>query len=262
MGMSTYAAVIAYQGSDYCGWQRQSHAPSIQATLEQALSTIANHPITVFCAGRTDAGVHATAQVVHFQSDADRTCQTWLKGVNAKLPAAIKMRSIDRVNEAFHARFDAQYRRYNYIIDNHTISHPYWSDLSLWCPYPLDASAMNQALTSLIGEHDFSSFRAAQCQSKTPFRYIEKARCYRHGHFIIVDIQGNAFLHHMVRNIVGSLIEIGQGRQSVDWLGWLLTQKDRRQAGKTVEACGLHFVGVGYDQPIHAHAPVFDWFAS
>lgn len=237
---------IEYDGSRYFGWQRQQNVDSVQQKLEEALSIIANSPVDVFCAGRTDAGVHGTGQVVHFETDAKRPLQSWCFGTNAHLPPDIAVKWAVEVPEDFHARFSATARRYRYIIYNHKlrsailpfgVSHYYHS---------LDVEKMHEAGQFLLGENDFSSFRAAQCQSHTPWRNVHHLNVSRQGDYIIVDIQANAFVHHMVRNIVGSLIEVGQGKQSVEWIKWLLEQRDRTLAAPTAKAEGLYLVDVTY----------------
>lgn len=239
---------IEYDGSRYFGWQRQQNVDSVQQKLEEALSVIANTPCEVFCAGRTDAGVHGTGQVVHFETEVNRPLQSWCFGTNTHLPADIVVRWAVEVSEDFHARFSATARRYRYIIYNHKlrsailpkgVSHYYHS---------LEHEKMHQAGQFLLGENDFSSFRAAQCQSHTPWRNVHHLQVSRQQDYIIVDIQANAFVHHMVRNIVGSLIEVGQGRQPVEWIKWLLEQRDRTLAAPTAKAEGLYLVDVTYPE--------------
>lgn len=239
---------IEYDGSRYFGWQRQQNVASVQQELETALSKIANAPCEVFCAGRTDAGVHGTGQVVHFETESVRPMQSWCFGTNANLPADIAVRWAVEVPDEFHARFSATARRYRYVIYNHKlrsailpkgISHYY---------HPLDAEKMHQAGQYLLGENDFSSFRAAQCQSHTPWRNVHHLNVWRQQDYVIVDIQANAFVHHMVRNIVGSLIEVGLGKQPPEWIGWLLAQRDRTLAAATAHAEGLYLVDVTYPE--------------
>lgn len=260
--MTTRIALgIEYDGGRYFGWQRQAEVDSVQAQLEKALSYIANEPIEVFCAGRTDAGVHGTGQVVHFETTATRPLSAWTFGVNTQLPDDIAVRWVKEVDETFHARFSATARRYRYVIYNHQlrpgilrhgVSH-YHGDI--------DEALMHQAAQALIGEHDFTSFRAIQCQSNTPFRNVHHVKVTRQGMYIMVDIQANAFLHHMVRNIVGSLLEIGLGNQPVTWMGDLLKLKDRTKAAATAKPNGLYLVDVTYpskyDLPKLALGPLF-----
>ena len=214
--------------------------------LEQALSQIADHPIDTICAGRTDSGVHATAQVVSFETTAKRPDKAWQFGVNALLPADIKIIAVHPVDKNFNARFSALYRRYNYVFYQHHTSSALFSGHNTWLPYPLNIDTMNQACQYLLGEQDFSSFRASQCQSRSTHRDIHHAFFKQNGKYIIFDIQANAFLYHMVRNIIGTLIEVGLGKQPPKWIATLLQQKDRTKAGKTLPAQGLYLVGVGY----------------
>lgn len=237
---------VEYDGNGFYGWQRQQEVDSVQAQLEKALSIVANEPIELQCAGRTDAGVHATGQVVHFDTNAVRKEGAWTMGVNANLPDGIAVRWARQVDDEFHARFSATARRYRYIIYNHNfrpgihrhgVSHYHGN---------IDETRMHKAAQALIGEQDFTSFRAIQCQSKTPFRNVHKVNVTRQGMYIIVDIQANAFLHHMVRNIVGSLLEIGLGNQPLDWMRTLLDMKDRSKAAATAKPHGLYLVDVSY----------------
>ncbi|MED7819591.1 MULTISPECIES: tRNA pseudouridine(38-40) synthase TruA [unclassified Francisella] len=244
--MKNYLLQIEYFGKNYCGWQRQSHSPSVQEELEKALYKIANHNIEVICAGRTDTGVHATSQIVNFYSDADRPLNAWQRGTNALLPKDIKILDIKEVDNDFNSRFSAINRTYNYVIYNSTISSPIFAEHCLWENRQLDITKMNQACKYLLGEQDFSSFRSSQCQSNTPFRNIQKAEFIKQGNFIVFEVVGNAFLHHMIRNLVGSLLKVGLGLQSSEWIKELLEAKDRTQAAETAKAHGLYFVGIKY----------------
>ncbi|KFA59605.1 tRNA pseudouridine(38,39,40) synthase TruA [Gilliamella sp. Choc4-2] len=246
--MTTYkiALGIEYDGSDYFGWQRQQSVDSVQERLESALSIIANSTINVFCAGRTDAGVHATGQVIHFETQSTRSPSAWTMGVNSHLPDNIAVRWSQIVDDSFHARFSATARRYRYVIYNHRyrpailakgVSHYY---------LPLNEILMHQAAQYLLGENDFSSFRAAQCQSRTPWRNIHHIEVIRQGEYIIVDIKANAFVHHMVRNIVGSLLEVGTGNKPPEWIAELLQVRNRTQAAATAKPEGLYLVQVEY----------------
>lgn len=237
---------IEYDGSHYFGWQRQDEVASVQQKLEEALSVVANEPIEVFCAGRTDAGVHATGQVVHFETCANRPLQAWCFGVNANLPDDIAVKWAVEVAEDFHARFSATARRYRYIIFNNKLRSAILPKGVSHYHVDLDEQKMHQAGQFLLGENDFSAFRAAKCQSHSPWRNVHHLNLSRQGKYIIVDIQANAFVHHMVRNIVGSLIEVGQGKQPVEWIKWLLEQKDRTLAAPTAKAEGLYLVDVHY----------------
>ncbi|WP_158367850.1 tRNA pseudouridine(38-40) synthase TruA [Candidatus Williamhamiltonella defendens] len=248
------ALAIEYNGYRYYGWQRQEHVPSIQRCLEHALSKIANESITVCCAGRTDAGVHATAQVIHFLTTAVRKEVSWIMGVNTYLPPDITVLWAKKVEKDFHARFSATARRYRYLIFNNHHRPALFSEGVAHYSIALDENKMERAAQCLLGENDFSSFRAAQCQSKTPWRYVHHLKVSRFGgYYIMVDIKANAFLHHMVRNIVGSLIEVGIGRQHEHWIAQLLALKDRTQAAVTAKASGLYLVSVDY--PSHFSLP-------
>mgnify|MGYP003624624422 FL=1 len=252
---------IEYDGANYYGWQRQKEVNSVQEELEKALSNIANHPVTVNCAGRTDAGVHGTGQVVHFDTDADRQVSAWTLGVNAKLPDDIAVRWVKNVDDSFHARFSATARRYRYIIYNGVYRPGILSKGLSHYHCDLDAEKMQQAGQFLVGEQNFTSFRALHCQANSPVRTIKYLNITRRSDFIIIDIKANAFLHHMVRNIAGSLIEIGQGKQPVDWLATLLSYKDRAKAAATAKPGGLYLVEVDYpehfDLPRPACGPLF-----
>ncbi|MCF6807199.1 tRNA pseudouridine(38-40) synthase TruA [Thiotrichales bacterium 19S9-12] len=242
------ACQIEYLGKNYHGWQRQSHCASVQSLIEKSLSYVADEKIEVTCAGRTDQGVHATAQIIHFETSKDRPISAWIKGSNALLPKDIKILWAKEVNNSFHARFSAKWRTYRYVIYHRNCSSAILSDLVTWVKEPLDIKKMETAAKDLLGEKDFSSFRAAECQSNSVHRNIMEVKFTQLNSFIIFEIRGNAFLHHMVRNIVGSLLEIGLGNQAVTWIKTLLDLKDRTKAGKTAPACGLYFVDVGYDE--------------
>ncbi len=256
-----YAACIEYDGTNYHGWQRLKDTPSVQEEVEQALSRVANHLIQVTCAGRTDSGVHGIGQVIHFESDASRDEKAWCMGCNTNLPDNIVLRWIQQMDDDFHARFSATSRRYRYIILNHKIRPALLDNKVCWFRENLDESLMQDAANRLIGEHDFSSFRASGCQAKHAMRELQEITITRDGKYVYVDIVANAFLHHMVRNIVGSLFEVGTKRHSPAWFSELLTVKDRSQAGITASACGLYFVSVDYPKrfelPDKASPPSF-----
>ena len=239
---------IEYDGRYYFGWQRQANVLSVQAELEKALSFVANEKIDVFCAGRTDSGVHGTGQVVHFETHAFRSEKAWAFGTNANLPDNIAVCWAKEVSRDFHARFSAIARRYRYILYCNKLRSAILPAGITHCHLELDHNKMHSAGQYLLGEHDFSSFRAAQCQSNTPWRNIHHLNVIRQGKYIIVDIQANAFVHHMVRNIVGSLIEVGAGHQSIEWMNWLLQQRDRTLAAPTAPAEGLYLVKVIYPE--------------
>ena len=247
------AACVEYDGTAFCGWQRLSHASTVQASVEQALSYVANEKIEAVCAGRTDSGVHASGQIIHFETKAERPVRGWLFGSNVKLPDGIALRWVQPVAEAFHARFSALSRRYRYVILNRWAKPALLKNKVAWYHHPLDAEAMHQAAQALVGEHDFSSFRASGCQAAHARRELHQIEVTRQDEFIYVDIVANAFLHHMVRNIVGSLLEVGSGEQKTEWIAELLIKQDRTLAGMTAAASGLYFVYVEY--PSHFGLP-------
>lgn len=244
--MAKFALGVEYAGQRYFGWQKQQNVESVQQCLEQVLSFVANEPIEVFCAGRTDSGVHATGQVVHFETQAARPEKAWCFGGNAKLPDDIAIRWCKQVDQDFHARFSATSRRYRYIIYNQKLRPAILGAGVSHYHQPLSEQLMHQAGQLLLGEQDFSAFRAAQCQSRSPWRNVHHLRVSRQGDYVIVDIQANAFVHHMVRNIVGSLLEVGCGNRPVAWIAEILAKKDRSLAAPTAKAAGLYLVDVQY----------------
>ena len=208
-----YALGIEYDGSGFLGWQRHSGGPTVQAAVEAALSFVADAAIEVVCAGRTDAGVHAACQVVHFDSDAVRTPRAWLMGGNTRLPGAVRLLWCRPVADDFHARYGARSRSYRYTLLNRAIAPAMHRHFLSWERLPLDAGRMHRAAQALLGEHDFSAFRTAACQAKHPRREMQAIAVQRSGEAIHFELQANAFLHHMVRNIVGTLLVIGRGEQ-------------------------------------------------
>lgn len=238
---------VEYLGSNYRGWQtQQTGVPSIQPLVERALSKLAQEPITVHSAGRTDAQVHASSQVVHFDTNAARPSRAWILGVNNNLPKDIKIRWAQPVAANFHARHSALARRYRYVIYNSAIPFAQLHDQITWFRKPLDVDKMHAAAQLLVGEQDFSALRSVRCQSRTPWRHVHFVKVYRHGQLIVVDVQANAFLHHMVRNLVGVLLQIGTGEQPASWLTKILASKERAAAGITAPAEGLYMVAVLY----------------
>ncbi|MCF7521904.1 tRNA pseudouridine(38-40) synthase TruA [Neisseria sp. ZJ106] len=242
-----WALTLAYDGSRFYGFQKQADGiATVQAALEHALSRIAQEPITVTAAGRTDTGVHASAQVVHFDTAAERVPQAWIRGVNAHLPQGIAVLHAQTVAPEFHARFDASGRHYRYLLQSAPVRSPLLIGKAGWTHYPLDLAAMQQAVQHLVGEHDFSSFRAAQCQAKSPVKTIYHAHidgtpeCYK------LDLHGNAFLHHMVRNIMGALVYVGSGRMSPQAFAGLIAERSRLKAPPTFMPDGLYLTGVDY----------------
>ena len=245
-GINRYAAVVSYDGQDYCGFQKQAHSPSVQSELEKALSFVANETIVVSCAGRTDTGVHASYQVIHFDSSADRSSRNWVMGCNSQLPDSVSLVWADRVDPSFHARFSALARTYRYVLITQETRPAILSSGITWVANRVDISAIQSACRYLLGEQDFSAFRASGCQSISPFRNIHDARIYRSGALVVFEITANAFVLHMVRNIVGSLLEVGLGRQEPEWISLLLKYKDRSRSAPTASPNGLYLVGVGY----------------
>ncbi len=237
---------IEYDGTDFLGWQRLSHGPTVQGALEDALSFVADHAIAVTCAGRTDSGVHARCQVVHFDSDAARSERSWMLGANSRLPSTVAVRWAIKVDHAFHARYGALGRHYRYTILNRIARPALDARYVTWERQLLDADAMQRASQALVGENDFSAFRTIACQARTPFRNVHSIGVLRIDDRIVIDIEANAFLHHMVRNIVGSLLPVGRGEKPEAWIAELLAGRDRCLAGPTAPASGLCFVSPLY----------------
>jgi len=252
-----YALGVEYDGTDFKGWQNLGDdTPSVQASLERALASVADAPVQVVCAGRTDAGVHGQCQVVHFDSDAQRDPRGWTLGVTARLPRSIAVRWCVPVADDFHARFSAQARRYVYRLINRPIRPALYRQSLSWERRPLDAALMHAAGQALIGEHDFNAFRSVHCQARHARRNLQSLQVTRHGEVIEVAVRGNAFLHHMIRNIVGSLIPVGSGERPVEWIGELLAGRDRTVAGPTAPPQGLVFLGPLYPDNWHLPAEV------
>ena len=244
--MNKYALCIEYDGTRYSGWQRQHHSKSVQECLEHALSIVADQPVTLVASGRTDAGVHALQQCAHFKTDRSREDKAWVLGVNANLPNDIAVRSVTPVSDDFHARYSTVDRSYRYLILNRVSRSALCHQRVAVVHQPLDDIRMNRIAQCLVGEHDFSSFRAAGCQAKHARREIFSIAVNRRNDVLELQIRGNAFLHNMVRIIVGSLIRIGDGTAPDDWLATVLNLRDRTKAGKTAAACGLYFLGPTY----------------
>lgn len=248
--MKRIALGLQYDGSSWQGWQTQPHGQTVQDALEKALAAFCQQPVHTLCAGRTDAGVHATAQVVHFDTTAVREAFSWVRGVNAFLPPSVAVQwaaEVEGGEQGFHARFSATARTYHYLIYNHTVRSPLWERRAGWVFRPLEAEAMERAAQSLLGEHDFSAFRAAECQAKSPVRTMHGLRVRRTDNLIVVSLHANAFLHHMVRNIVGSLIQVGNGNRPEDWIAELLEGRERELAAPTFSPDGLYLAKVDYD---------------
>jgi tRNA pseudouridine38-40 synthase len=244
--MPRLALGIEYDGSAFAGWQFQSHARSVQAELQQALSRVADHPVELHAAGRTDAGVHALEMVAHFDTSAERPLHAWVLGANAYAGPDVTVLWAHPVPADFHARHHALSRRYLYRILNRPQRPSLDRERACYVRHELDAERMHEAAQAVLGHRDFSAFRASQCQSRTPVRHLTHATVERNGACIDVSLQANAFLHHMVRNIVGSLILVGRGERPVTWMREVLESGDRRIAGPTAPPQGLYFVGAGY----------------
>ena len=246
VGVRRFAAIVEYDGQRWPGWQRQAHCQSIQEQVEAALSRVANEPITVICAGRTDAGVHATAQVIHFDSRAPRQPHNWLFGTNANLPESIRLQWVNEVPAQFHARFSALARSYRYLVHEGAAQPALLRDFSCRERNPLNIPAMRTAAQALLGEQDFSAFRGAGCQSPTPLRHLRDLRIWRQGELVVIEVTANAFLLHMVRNLAGALLAVGRGERPSDWLAALLASRQRALGVATAPPQGLYLVGVHY----------------
>lgn len=259
--MKRIALGLQYDGSSWQGWQTQPHGKTVQDVLEKALTKFCQHPIQTVCAGRTDSGVHAQGQVVHFDTTAERELFSWVRGVNAYLPSSIVVRwamPVEGGDEGFHARYSATARTYHYLIYNHSIRSPLWERRAGWVFRPLRVELMEQAAQALVGMHDFSSFRAAQCQAKSPIRTLHRIQLQRQDDLILLSLTANAFLHHMVRNIVGSLIQVGNGNEPVEWIAEVLAGRERALAAPTFSPDGLYLSKVDYDVRWNLPQPEID----
>jgi tRNA pseudouridine38-40 synthase len=243
------AAIVEYDGSNFSGWQWQDCAPSVQEAVEKALSQVADVPIRVTTAGRTDAGVHASAQVIHFDTEVQRSNHAWLRGTNSNLPDSVALLWVNEVVPEFHARFAATGREYHYVILNRSVRPTYLAQRVTHEYRPLDAARMQAAAALLVGTHDFSSFRAMQCQAKSPVRSVRELTVTRHGEFVVIKAAANAFLHHMVRNLAGVLMDIGAGEKEPEWARAVLDARDRTVGGITAPPDGLYLTAVDY--PAH-----------
>jgi tRNA pseudouridine38-40 synthase len=245
--VTRYALGIEYDGSAFMGWQRQPHpGRTVQAAVEEALAKVADHPVDVVCAGRTDTGVHASGQVIHFDTEARRDLRGWLLGTNSNLPPDVAAGWIKDMPEDFHARFKATARQYRYLILNRGTRPALARSELTWVYRPLEVEPMQAAAGNLIGKHDFSAFRSVDCQAKQPVRTLRRLDVRREGERIIVDVVADGFLHHMVRNIIGVLLEVGQGRRAPEWSREVLEGRDRALGGVTAPAYGLTLVAVEY----------------
>ncbi|MGH8581503.1 MAG: tRNA pseudouridine(38-40) synthase TruA [Gammaproteobacteria bacterium] len=251
---------LEYDGRRFCGWQYQKHAVSIQLHVERALGRVADHPLRVHCAGRTDAGVHAVGQIVHFESDAARDERAWVFGVNTYLPGDLSVLWARGVTDDFHARFSATARAYRYLILNRPARPGLLAARATWERRALDEVPMQEAARHLIGEHDFSAYRAQGCQARSPIREVRRLDVVRHGVFLCIDIEANAFLHHMVRNIVGVLMAIGRGAASPIWAKQVLEGRARARGGVTAPPEGLYLTAVRYPERYALpDAPAWTW---
>jgi tRNA pseudouridine38-40 synthase len=258
--MTRWAAGVEYLGTRYAGWQWQGHAASLQQEVERALSSVADHPVKVTAAGRTDAGVHALNQVIHFDSEAPRKPHAWLFGANSLLPRDLSLRWVQDVAADFNARHSATARIYRYVMWSSRARSALLEGRVAWLIEPLDAGAMHRAGQALVGEHDFSAFRDADCQSKTPMRNLHSLAVRAQGDFTVLDVKGNAFLHHMVRNIAGVLIPIGQGKQAEGWAHAVLESRQRSRGGITAAPGGLCFIGPEYPARFGLPPAPAPWF--
>ena len=257
--MQRWACGVSYLGGHYHGWQKQPYLKStVEQVLTEAVSEIADAPVELTCAGRTDKGVHALGQVIHFDAPKARTALNWLQGCNKKLPTDVKLQWAVPVDDAFHARYSARMRCYRYLIYNHAVSHPLLDGRAWWVKKSLEqyGGAMQEAASYWIGEHDFSSFRDADCQAAHPVRTLHRCTVQRRERFYLFDIEGNAFLHHMVRNMLGVLIEIGMGKKPVTWAQTVLEARSRSAAGVTAPPEGLYLREVNYAEPWQTRLPL------
>ncbi len=244
--MTRMAFGIEYDGTDFLGWQSQLQQPTLQDTVSAALRFVADESLSLICSGRTDTGVHARCQVVHCDTGAQRTARAWVLGANSRLPASVCVRWAHPCHEDFHARYSAQRRAYCYRIVNRPVRLAYEARMATWERVPLDVAAMQKACAPLVGTHDFSSFRTAACQAKSPVRLLTAVDWHRVGDEVTLRIEGNGFLHHMVRNIVGSALRVGRGDAPIEWIASVLDHRDRRCAGPTAPPTGLLFEGPRY----------------
>lgn len=238
---------LEYDGVSYCGWQSQANGLAVQDSLEFALQKIANHTLRVSAAGRTDTGVHALSQIVHFDTLTKRPMMAWVRGVNANLPKDIRVLWAQEVDERFHARFSAEQRSYQYLLINQPVSPAVMAGKAGWFHLPLNLQVMQAAVECLLGQHDFSAFRAAECQAKSPIKLMHRAEVKQIGNSFIFDFCASAFLHHQVRNMVGALVYIGKGKYRAEYMKELLESRNRRLAPPTFSPAGLYLTGVGYD---------------
>lgn len=259
--MTRLALGVSYRGGAYCGWQSQPNEKSVQDHIEKALSQFASVPVSVICAGRTDTGVHALNQVVHLDAPVEREPASWVRGTNRYLPADVAIQWCQPVDDGFHARFSAIGRRYTYRLLESPVRPAVEAGMVGWTFRPLDGEAMQQAARILVGEHDFSAFRSSQCQAASPVKQMRSIEISRRGAYWRIDFDASAFLHHMVRNIVGGLIAVGTGKRTVSWMAEVLAARRRALAAPTFSPDGLYFVGPYYEarHAIPTRPPAGDW---
>jgi tRNA pseudouridine38-40 synthase len=248
MSLQRYAIVLSYCGEKYAGWQTQPDGNTVQDRLEKAISVIASEKINVVCAGRTDAGVHATAQVCHADLPSARPATAWVRGVNGLLEQSIQVQSVHPVSKEFNARFSATERCYRYVLYRAQVLNPLLNGRAARVFRPLNTISMQQAAAIIIGEHDFSTFRSSQCQAKTPIRTLKSIDFHEQGDLLIIQFRANAFLHHMIRNIVGALVEVGTQKRDLVWFQQMFNARDRKQGALTFSPEGLYFCGVSYSK--------------
>ena len=239
---------VEYDGSAFCGWQTQPSRCGVQDRLEAALALINADVVETVCAGRTDAGVHALEQIVHFDTSARRPSSAWVRGVNASLPASLAVIWAQEAGDNFHARYSARRRRYRYVLLNHPVRPAAAHGRVGWFHLPLDCDRMREAARLLTGEHDFSAFRSSECQARSPVRQLHSIEIERRGAYLILDFCANAFLHHMVRNLMGMLVYVGKGKRPPEWVAEVLASRDRSRAAPTFDAAGLYLARVEYDE--------------
>jgi len=244
---SRVALGIAYDGAPWQGWQTQPHGRTVQDTLETALLRFVGQPVSTTCAGRTDTGVHALCQVVHLDAPVHRSLQSWVRGVNAWLPDSISVQWARYVDDDFHARFSAMSRTYVYVLRHHPVRSPLAHARVGWVFQPLSLDRMQAAADLAVGEHDFSSFRSSECQSRSPVRVVHGIDVQQQGDYFLFHFHANAYLHHMIRNLMGVLIAVGQGRREPGWMAELLARRDRRLSAPTFSPDGLYLAQVSYD---------------
>ncbi len=246
--MPRIALGLAYDGASWNGWQTQPGGRTVQDRLEAALASFLDHPVATICAGRTDTGVHALEQVVHIDTSAERRLESWVRGVNAMLPPSIRVQWARAVDADFHARYSATARSYVYLLRSHRVASPILHGKVGWTHRPLELDAMRRAASLLCGEHDFSAFRSSECQAASPVRTLEALTISQSGDFFLFTFKANAFLHHMVRNLMGVLVEVGRGKFPPEWTAELLNHRDRRRAPATFSAAGLYLARADYPE--------------